>query len=195
MPSKMAKNTKRALLVGLGAFFLAIIVGFGSQGLLNNIPSIEVAFALLLMIILVGIIFDIVGVAATVASEAPFHAKAAKKAEGARQAIHLIRHADQVASFCNDVVGDISGTLSGATGAAIIFRLISEQNDSHNAVAGTIMTALVAALTIGGKAFGKSYAIGEADEIIYKVARILAWIEKKSGIQLFKGRRKKVKRK
>ncbi|MHB1125345.1 MAG: hypothetical protein ACYC2T_00075 [Bacillota bacterium] len=195
LPKSMAKTTKRALLVGLGAFFLAILVGYGSQGLLENIPSIEVAFALLLLIILVGIVFDVVGVAATVAIESPFHAKAAKKIPGAPQAIQLIRNADRVASFCNDVVGDISGTLSGATGVAIIFRLLTEQADGNKAIAGTLMTALVAALTIGGKAYGKSYAIGQANEIIYRVAKILAWAEVKFGLQLFKGRRKKVSKK
>lgn len=40
---------------------------------------ITISFVLLLVIILLGILFDIIGIAATAADEVPFHAMAAKK--------------------------------------------------------------------------------------------------------------------
>jgi hypothetical protein len=78
---------------------------------------------LLFFIILVGIVFDIVGIAATAAQEAPFHARASRRLLGAKKSIWIVRNADKVASFCNDVVGDICGTVSGAVGASIVFSL------------------------------------------------------------------------
>lgn len=177
----MARNGQRALrqgvLTGLGAFFLALVVSFGSQSLLGSLTSIVLSFLLLLFIILAGIIFDIIGVATTAAREAPFHARAARKQAGARQAIQLIRHADRVASFCNDVVGDVAGTLSGAIGAAIVARLVAGGIQAPELWLSTMMTAGVAALTIGGKAFAKGFAIREAEAIVYRVGYMLALVE------------------
>ena len=63
-------------------------------------------------------IFDIIGVAVTAAREEPFHAMAVDRVSGAQQAIRLVRHADKVATFTNDMIGDVAGTLSGAVAAA-----------------------------------------------------------------------------
>lgn len=182
---------KRSIVVGLGAFFLAIGVGLGSQGLLTNISSFILAFAMLLIIILVGIIFDIIGTAATAATEVPFHAKAARKTQGATQAIFLVKNADKVANFCNDVVGDVSASLSGAIGATIITTLVTNGNGKMVFLAGTVMTGFIAGTTVGGKALGKSYALGQANLIIFQVGKILFWIEKALGINFFKPTTKK----
>lgn len=170
--------------MGGGTFFIALVAGYGSQIFLGEITSIILSFILLILIILTGIIFDIIGVATAVAKEAPFHARAAKKIPGARQAIGLIRNADRVASFSSDVVGDASGTLSGAIGAVIILRLIG-QHGSIDPLIHTLMTAIIAAFTVGGKAFGKSFALREANEIVFFVGRVLYGIEKLTRKQPF----------
>ena len=71
------------------------------------------AFLILLVIVMVGIIFDIIGVAVTSADEKPFHSMAARKVPGSQEAIKLLRNAERVSSICNDVVGDICGVVSG----------------------------------------------------------------------------------
>lgn len=177
---------KRAIVVGLIAFFLAVSIGLGSQSLLGNITSTAIAFSLLLLIILVGIIFDIVGTAVTASDETPFHAKAACKLPGAKHAILLVKNADKVANFCNDVVGDVSSSLSGAIGATIISSIINSQQNSLLLLGSTIMTGFIAALTVGGKAFGKHMAISEADQIIFQVGKFFYWLERKMGIKLLK---------
>ncbi len=70
-----------------------------------------------------NIFFDIIGIAVTTAKEMPFHAMAANKVEEAKYAIKLVKNASQVSNFCNDVIGDISGIISGSLGATIIFKL------------------------------------------------------------------------
>ncbi len=76
-----------------------------------------------------GIVFDVIGVAAAAAEEAPLNAKAATKIYGAREAVYLVKNADKVSSFCNDVIGDISGTISGGIGAALVYQFISVYPD------------------------------------------------------------------
>lgn len=174
--AKRGSTMKHALLVALGTFFLAIIITANSQAFISNVKSISLAFILLFFIILVGIIFDIVGIAATAAQEAPFHARASRRLLGAKKSIWIVRNADKVASFCNDVVGDICGTVSGAVGASIVFSLAKYFDQVPIWVLGTGMTGLVAALTVGGKAAGKSAAINKSEKIILWVGYLMEWV-------------------
>ena len=140
------------------------------------------AFILLLLVILMGVIADMVGFAAAAADTTPLNAKAANKVLGARQAVRLVRNADQVAVFCSDVMGDISSTLAGAMGAVIVFRLITGMG--HHQVSSwytIVMTALVAAVTVGGKATGKGIALQEANEIMFRLGQAVAWVERLTG--------------
>jgi len=189
--NRLRNALKHSTIIGAGAFFLAIFVSLGSKILLDNIKSILLSLVLLLIIILIGIIFDIIGVAATAADEIPLHAKSAKKLNGAKQGILIIRNADRVASFCNDVVGDVSGTLSGAIGAIIVIRIIFLSPTINDVVAGTLMTSLIAALIVAGKAFGKFYAIKNASDIVFHTGRVLAWMETYLGIKVLNGLNKK----
>lgn len=131
------------------------------------------ALLVLLAIIILGIIFDIIGVAVTAADERPFHSMAAKKIPEAQTALRLLRRAERVSSFCNDVVGDICGVVSGSASALIAARAMLFMPPGFAQAFQLIMSAAVAALTVGGKAFGKSIAIGNSEEIIHLVAKIL----------------------
>lgn len=178
---------RRAVTVGLGAFFLATIVSLASQGLVERVASILLAVSLLLTVILLGVVFDIIGVASAAAQEAPFHAQAAKKIPGASQARLIVRKADQVSSFCNDVVGDIAGTVSGALGALIVVRITRDyQGWQDNFWPGILMTATISALTIGGKAYCKRFAIEESTRIIALVGKALYWIEQFTGVRVLR---------
>ncbi|MEL7564208.1 MAG: hypothetical protein AAGU27_04930 [Dehalobacterium sp.] len=176
--SKKGSTLKHAVLVALGTFFLAMVISSYSQIFLNKINSLIFAFTLLLVIIFIGIIFDIVGIAATAANEAPCHARASRRLPGARQSIWLIRNADKVASFCNDVVGDICGTVSGSIGAIIVISIVPYFKGVEDWIIGTVMIGLVAALTVGGKAAGKSAAINNADSIILYVGQAMSWFQR-----------------
>lgn len=185
---------KNAGIVTLGAFFLALLFSIGSQFLFKNISSIILSLLLLLAIILIGIFFDIIGVAAAAAMEAPLHAKAAKKLKGAKQAILVVRNADKIVSFCCDVVGDICGTLSGAIGVSLILRVFLLDLHTEEIIGTTIVTALIAAVTVGGKALGKTVAINKAPDIVFLVGNFLYWMENFLGLRIFndmarKGRR------
>jgi len=173
-----------ALVVAFFTFFIALLVSLGSETLLRTINNIFVAIILLLIIIFLGIFFDIIGTAATAAQMPPFNARAAKKIFGAKQAVKITQNADIVANYCNDVIGDIAGTLSGAIGAGIVLRLLDKLEFIDIILSGAVMTSLIAALTVGGKAVGKNLAVNHANSIIFRVAIIIAWLEniKEKGI-------------
>jgi len=140
-----------------------------------------VAFAVLFLLIVVGILFDMIGVAVTAADETPFHSMAARRGPGAKEAIRLIKTADRVANICNDVVGDITGIISGTAMAVLAARLVTDYNLPSLLIHLTI-SGLVVGLTIGGKALGKGAAIRSSTQIVYFTARILyriKWIGRK----------------
>ena len=182
-------NIIAALFVAFFTFFIALLVSVGSQALITAINDVWVAVILLFIIIALGIFFDIIGTAAAAATLPPFNAKAAKKVSGAAQAVKITKNASVVANYCNDVIGDIAGTLSGAIGAAIIFNLVENFSVPDTVLTGAAMTSLIAALTVGGKAIGKNIAIDNANTIIFRVAMVMDWWEKLTGIEFFKSRR------
>ncbi len=159
-------------------FFVTIFVSGTISFLSDEIMAtsgIVTAFLILLAIVLVGIIFDIIGVSVTSADETPFHAMAARKVPGAREAIKLLRQAERVSSICNDVVGDICGVVSGSASATIAAQLLTKFDFSVPQVIGLLMSALVAGLTVGGKAIGKTFAVNSSTTIVHSVGKIIGW--------------------
>lgn len=153
------------------AVVLSGVLSLASESLLNG-AGFTVAVLILLFFILLGILFDIIGVAATAADPRPFHSMAAHKEKGAKEALSLLRNASRVSSVCNDVVGDICGIVSGATGAVIVAQL--QQSFNLRSVLFSVgVTALVSGLTIGGKALGKPFAMKKSTQVIYWAGRFL----------------------
>lgn len=189
MTGQIKSSLFSGLVVAFLTFFIALVVSIGSEALVRAVNNTLLAFVLLLFIITAGILFDMVGTAATAAQLPPFNAKAAKKVFGASQAVKITKNASVVANYTADVGGDIAGTLSGAVGAGIIYNVTQMFALQDLVLAGAAMTSFIAAITVGGKAIGKSLAIRNANAIIFEVAIILGWWEKLTGWELFKDRR------
>ena len=122
----------------------------------------------LVLFILIGIIFDMIGVAVLAADEATFHAKASRKIKGARECISLIKNSNRASSVCNDVIGDICGIVSGTLTAALVVLIMD------NVYMAIFLTAVVSSLTVGGKAIGKKIAIKKAESIVFFVGKVLS---------------------
>ncbi|MGN1307454.1 MAG: hypothetical protein ACI4V3_07275 [Faecousia sp.] len=159
-------------------FFVAVLISsaisFLSSSVMEDAGIVE-AFVVLLIIVLIGILFDIVGVAVMSAGEKPFHSMAAKKVPGAAEALMLLRNAEKVSSFCNDVVGDICGVVSGSASAVIAVKALTSLGS--DAVGQLIMSALVAGITIAGKALGKNIAMSKPTQIVHLVAKPIYYIK------------------
>lgn len=165
-------DVKWILRIIIITFIISFSLSFVSQ---TTIPNLSIFWGILitLLFILIGIIFDIVGVSVTSADEKVFHSMNSRKVKGAKVAVIFKKNADKVASFCNDVIGDICGIVSGAAATTIAVGISNTLNFNLLFVNLTV-AAIVASLTIGGKAMGKSFAMNKSDIILYEFAKFIS---------------------
>ena len=174
----MKKNSRFMWLItvcGL-SFCLSIIMSLTSESL---IPKINIVFGIIVILafIFISIIFDMIGVAITAAEEKPFHSMASKKVKGSQHSVKLLKNSDKLASICNDVIGDVCGVVSGSAGVLVATSISNKFNLNVSFVI-LITTALIASLTITGKAFGKTTAIKNSESITFKVGKFINFFKK-----------------
>ncbi|MBM7542443.1 hypothetical protein [Amphibacillus cookii] len=187
--SQLNKSLKFSLSIAVITFVLAAIFSVISSAILSGVAW-GLGILIVLIIVFLGVFFDTLGVAATAAIEKPFHAMASERVFGAREAVLIVRNADRFASFCNDVVGDISGVISGTASALVVLQLANVLGHGDGSAVqltiNVIMTSVVAALTVGGKAIGKFLGIHYTTTIIILVGKTLAFLDSKFKIKLLK---------
>ena len=166
------KNVQWVVTIFCVTILISGIISLVSDEVMAN-SSVLAAFCILLAIIFLGILFDIIGMAVATADEKPFHSMAARKVPGAHEAIRLLRNAERVSSICNDVVGDICGVVSGSASATIAALILTEVNLGWPRGVSLVMSALVAGLTVGGKAIGKTIAVKSCTQIVHLVGRVI----------------------
>ena len=168
--SKVENPWKWALTITIIAFFLSMFFAYFFNTAISNLDVIP-GIIVLILVIFIGILFDLIGVAVTIAKEEEFHAKASKKIKGAKTAIKLIRNSAKVSNICNDVVGDICGVISGAIGTMIAIKLTNAFG--IGSYIQFILSAIIAALTIGGKAVTKVFAKDNATKILSAITTVI----------------------
>lgn len=175
--SDAAKQERRRTTKWVVTIFFVTIMVSGTISLVSEevmaSSSLVVAFLILLGIILLGIVFDVIGMAVATASEKPFHSMAARKVPGAQEAIRLLRNAERVSSICNDVVGDICGVVSGSASATIAALVVANVPMGWPQAVPLLMSALAAGLTVGGKAIGKTFAVNSCTKIVHMVGWLI----------------------
>lgn len=159
-------------IITISAFIISLLMALFAE---ITIPrfGLLMGIIILFLFIMLGIIFDIIGVAVMVADIEQFHSMAAKKISGAKHGIKMIQNRERVANFCNDVVGDVCGIISGSA-ALVVAEYITLNFGMPRVLVVTLITAIVGSLIIGGKALGKNFATNLSNFIIYKVASISA---------------------
>lgn len=164
---------KWVLQITILAFFISFGFSFTSETIIPNV-NIIIGILLVIAFIILGVLFDMVGVAVTAADEKPFHSMNSRRVRGADIAVKFKKNASKVASFCNDVIGDICGVVSGSAGAIIALSL-SRILRVDQFLITLIITSFIAAFTIGGKAIGKSYAMNKCNIILYQFAKFISY--------------------
>ena len=97
---------------------------------------------------------------------------ASKKVKNAKTAKKMLKNSAKVSSFCNDVIGDICNIISGSAGVVISSYIANKYNISITLIT-LIITSLIAALTIGGKAIGKQIAVDKSEYIVNKITMFI----------------------
>ncbi len=172
-----AKKERNKTIRWVVTIFLVTILVSGTISFLSDVimeaSTMAVAFLILLVIILIGILFDVIGMAVATADEKPFHSMASRKIPGAQESIRLLRNAERVSSICNDVVGDICGVVSGSASATIAAQVLQNFEFTWPALVGLLLSALAAGLTVGGKAIGKVFAVRSCTQIVHMVGKLI----------------------
>lgn len=176
--SDSSSNIKWIIFVLIMTFILSLFFSYISTEPMKSLNLIP-ATIILLAVLILGVVFDIIAVAVTVAEEDNFHAKATKKVKGAKTSVRLIRNSHKVSNFCADVIGDICGVLSGAISAIIATKIMTAYDISFNIQ--FIVSALVASLTVSGKAIGKVIAKKYSTNIVDKVSKVLHFFKIEKG--------------
>ena len=159
------------------AFLTSFTLSFISEMTIPNL-SLWLGILVTLFFIFLGIFFDIIGVSVTTADEAVFHSMSSRKVKGANIAVKFKKNADKVSSFCCDVIGDVCGIISGAAGTTIAAILVT-QFKFNTLFTSITVAAIIAAITIGGKAIGKSFAINKSNIVLYQFAKFISNFYKK----------------
>lgn len=169
-----SKNSNKSwvITIAITTFILSLLFSFISNTVISNL-NMFAGLLVLVLVILVGVVFDLIGVAVTVANEEDFHAQASKKIKGAKTSISMIRNSAKVSNFCADVIGDICGVLSGAISAMIALKLTENFGMSSNIQ--FIFSAIVASVTVGGKAITKEIAKTNSTQIVNFVSKIISF--------------------
>lgn len=179
-------NLKWVFFITIWSFILTIIFSLLSDTILNQ-TKVFVSALILLFIIFLGVLSDTIGIAITAASIKPFHAMASDKVVGADYAILLKKNTGPVSNFCNDVIGDICGIISGVAGANLVMQI----DVLSNSILTILTSSIIVSLTVGGKALGKNIAVHKAHSIVFFTAKVLTFLKDKFGISFLHNKKKK----
>lgn len=167
-------NWKWIITIFTISFFLSFGLSFLSEVTIKQ-STLIVSVLITLIFICLGILFDIIGVSVTSSDASIFHSMSARKVRGAKIAVKFHKNAEKVSSFCCDVVGDICGVISGASGITITALLV--KTFGWDLLFTTLaVTGVISSLTIGGKAIGKSFAVNKSNIILYQFAKIISYV-------------------
>ena len=175
---KLQKKKKERIRWIVTAFLLSFFITAAISVVTGEISALEnvlLSFLLLIFFILLGVLFDIIGLAVATANASPFHSMASRRLRAGKKAVWLINNSPKVSSFCNDIIGDICGVVSGAMGSVIAARLFVGAGAFWLTLS---LTSLIAALIIGLKAVGKHIAMENSEKIVLAVAKVLCGFRK-----------------
>lgn len=170
------KKSNWILIVFVLTFILSIIFSAGTN-FISVHSGLVITTIIILIVIAIGIIFDMIGAASLTANEKTFHAMSAQKVKGAKTANYLVKNNVKVSSICNDIVGDICGIVSGGLGAVLALELANKLSINVT-IMTMIVAAIISALTVGGKAIFKSIAIKNSEKIVFTVSKLLSILKK-----------------
>ena len=91
----------------------------------------------------------------------------------------LLKKADQMSNICNDVVGDVCGIVSGATGAYIAIWFAQYAASGSQLLIAMTVSSIIASLTVGGKAIGKRIALAKRRQIVHAAGRTISLFAKR----------------
>ena len=82
-----------------------------------------------------------------------------------------------MSNICNDVIGDTVGVVSGGLAGAIVTIIAVKYHNGDEMFLNLVLSGIVAAVTVGGKAAGKNVAMTKSHDIIQGAGVALHFIK------------------
>ena len=159
------------------SFFLSVLFSFLTEIAVNDSP-VYVCIIVLVVLLILNIGCDIIANAVLSCDVDGFNAMASRKIRGARRAVTFCKHAEKIASIFLVVIGDICGIVSGSAGAVLAAIFIVDESSWEGMVASILVSAVIGALTVGGKAFGKPISLKYNSKIAFAFAKFTTFFVK-----------------
>ena len=188
-PSKPVRKKKKKnkklkkyawLIWGISVFFLSfaltVVFSFLTEVAVKDSEAFVCVLVLFILLIL-NITCDVLANAIMSCSPEAYHAMASKKIKGAKRAVTFCRNASKLSSIFADVIGDICGIVSGAAGAALVVHMASA-GITGTRIASILISAVIGAVTLGGKALFKHFAVTFNRQIVFGFARFTTFFIK-----------------
>ncbi|MBD5584781.1 MAG: hypothetical protein HDQ88_06845 [Clostridia bacterium] len=178
---KPKKKHKNAWLIwGVSVFFLSfaltVVFSFLTEISVKSSPA-YVCIIVLFVLLVLNIGCDVLANAIISISPEAFHAMASNKIKGAKRAVTFCRNATKLSSIFADVIGDICGIVSGAAGAALVIH-VATIGTTGELIASIGISAAIGALTVGGKAIFKHFAVKFNKQIVFGFAKFTTVFKK-----------------
>lgn len=175
---KKLKNKKKHkyawLIWGISVLFLSfaltILFSFLTEVVIKN-SAAAICVVVLIVLLVLNIGCDVLANAIMSCDSEAFHAMASNKIKGAKRAVVFCRNASKLSSIFADVIGDICGIVSGAAGAALAVSIAVGGGSMAELIASIGVSAVIGALTVGGKAIFKHIAMTFNKQIVFGFAR------------------------
>ncbi len=163
--------------ISILAFSLSLLLSLFSETFLNK-SNVVLAIILLITFMMLNVFSDMLGLAIT-----SCQIEELKKDDMSRnlrgRCLVLIKNSDKVSSILCDVVGDISGILCGVSGTTITIIISSTfKIISLNILFGSIVSAIIAGLTVLFKAIAKNYAVNNSLKLVKSTAKFIEVLER-----------------
>ncbi len=159
------------------SFGLTVIFSFLTEIAISDSPA-AVCVIVLLVLLVLNISCDVLANAIISCKVEGFHAMASNKIKGAKRAVSLCVNASKLSSIFADVIGDICGIVSGAAGTALVVHIAVGGGEVIELVAAILVSAIIGALTVGGKAIFKHFAIKFNRQIVFGFARFTTFFKR-----------------
>ena len=158
------------------SFGLTVIFSFLTEIAISDSPA-AICVIVLLVLLVLNISCDVLANAIISCKIEGFHAMASNKIKGAKRAVSLCVNASKLSSIFADVIGDICGIVSGAAGTALVVH-IAVHGEWTELIASILVSAIIGALTVGGKAIFKHFAIKFNKQIVFGFARFTTFFKR-----------------
>ncbi len=166
-------NLKWSIKILVLSFVLSTVFSLLSDVLLTS-ASFLLASLIILVLMFVGVIFDMIGVAITSCNAERFVQMQKDGVKYAKESLYLIKNSDKISVICCDIIGDICSILSGACGACIVYKLISTGIESSLVtLVSAVVSGVIACLTIFLKSLEKSVAVNKNKQITLFIAKCI----------------------